>query len=79
MEKSEKSWFRKRVLGRRSYLFAIAAFTLAGVTGGYAYYALVGCRTGGCAITGNPVLSVIWGGLMGYLFADFFVMQEQQT
>ncbi len=79
MTQSEKKWFRKRTLSRRDYLLVVAAFTLAGVVGGYTYYALVGCKTGGCAITGSPVMSVIWGGLMGYLFTDFFVRQEQQA
>ena len=77
MNQSVKKMFRKRVLSRSGYLLAIAVFTLAGVIGGYTYYALVGCRTGGCAITGSPVLSVIWGGLMGYLLSDFFIRQEE--
>ena len=73
-----KYWFKKRALPRRSYLMAVAAFALIGVAGGYLYYALVGCRSGACAITSNPVLSMIWGGLMGYLLTDFFVSPGKQ-
>ncbi len=56
---------------------AVGLFTLAGVVGGYAYYALVGCKTGGCAITSSPVMSVIWGGLLGYLLPDYFFKKEE--
>ena len=40
-----------------------------GVVGGFAYYKLVGCRTGTCPITSNPWSSMIYGGVMGFLFA----------
>ena len=74
---SVKGWFRPRVLPRRQYLIAVGLFALFGVIAGYAYYALVGCRTGSCAITSSPTMSMIWGGLMGYLLPDFFVKQEK--
>ena len=35
---------------------------------GFAYYKIVGCRSGACPITSNPYISIIWGGLMGFLF-----------
>ncbi len=35
---------------------------------GFAYYKFVGCRSGACPITSNPYISVIWGGLIGFLF-----------
>lgn len=43
-----------------------------GGTGGFLYYSLVGCRTGSCAITSNPWLSVLWGAAVGYLVFDLF-------
>lgn len=43
---------------------------LLGVAGGYLYYRLVGCQSGSCAITSNPYMSMLWGGLMGYLLLD---------
>jgi len=50
-----KSWyFWKPFLG-------VAIGSLAG----FSYYYFVGCSSGGCAITGNPYMSTIWGGLLG--------------
>lgn len=36
-----------------------------GAMAGYLYYHFVGCNSGQCAITGNPVISTIWGGMLG--------------
>ena len=46
-------------------------FTLGGAAG-YAYYALVGCASGTCAITSNPVSSVLYMGLVGFLLSGVF-------
>jgi hypothetical protein len=40
------------------------AFTIGGFAG-FLYYYFVGCKSGSCAITGNPYASIIWGGLLG--------------
>jgi hypothetical protein len=32
---------------------------------GYAYYATVGCASGGCPITSNPLISTFWGAAIG--------------
>ena len=40
-----------------------------GLLGGYAYYHFIGCYSGNCPITSNPYLSVIYGGVMGLIFA----------
>lgn len=47
-----------------------------GAFGGYAYYAFVGCNSGGCAITSSPVNSTIYGIFMGGLL---FNMIETET
>lgn len=67
------------VVKSNQYLWLIGLFTLAGVVGGYAYYAFIGCTTGGCAITSNPYLSMLWGGAMGYLVPDFFIKKNSKT
>lgn len=72
-----RRWFSPFVVDQRRYLWVAGAFTFVGVVGGYAYYALIGCNTGGCAITSNPYMSMIWGGLLGYLLPDFFLKKEK--
>jgi hypothetical protein len=39
--------------------------SLIGALAGYLYYALVGCSSGGCMISSNPVVSTLYGALMG--------------
>jgi hypothetical protein len=41
--------------------------TVIGAAGGYAYYYFIGCSSGGCAITSNPINSTIYGSVMGGL------------
>ena len=36
-----------------------------GATGGFAYYAFIGCSSGHCPITSNPWISTGWGALIG--------------
>lgn len=44
--------------------------TVAGLIGGYLYYYYVGCNRG-CAITGNPYTSMLWGGAIGLLLTNW--------
>jgi predicted MFS family arabinose efflux permease len=80
METSNKTEKRNQGnISRQRYLWVIATFTLVGVIGGYAYYALIGCNLeGGCAIKSNPYLMMIWGGLMGYLIPDMFLKPRSE-
>jgi len=39
---------------------------------GYIYYRFIGCSSGACPITGNPVISTIYGALMGVLLSGAF-------
>jgi hypothetical protein len=39
--------------------------TVIGGIAGFLYYHFVGCASGTCAITSNPYMSVIMGGLLG--------------
>lgn len=45
------------------------AFTVGGALVGLAYYALVGCPTGSCAITANPFNTMVYTGLIGLLLS----------
>ena len=47
-------------------------FTLGGALVGLAYYYFVGCATGSCAITSNPINSMLCMGLMGWLLSGVF-------
>lgn len=40
---------------------------LLGAIGGYLYYHFIGCTTGSCAITSQPVSSTLYGAFMGGL------------
>ncbi len=49
-----------------------------GLLGGYAYYYFIGCNSGNCPITSNPYLSIIYGGVMGLIFAMPGKKKEEQ-
>ena len=50
---------------------------LAGAIGGYLYYHFIGCYSGSCAITSQPVNSTIYGAFMGGLLFNTF--QKERT
>ncbi|UEG50125.1 DUF6132 family protein [Ferruginibacter lapsinanis] len=54
-----KKWFDK------SKLYVIGAAI--GAVGGFLYWNFVGCTSGSCAITSNPIRSTLYGALMGSL------------
>jgi hypothetical protein len=47
-----------------------------GLIGGFLYYQFVGCNSGTCPITSNPLISTLYGGVIGYLISDFFKIKE---
>ncbi len=68
----------KNYLSSRNTLKNLAGLVI-GAIGGYVYYKTVGCTSGGCAITSNPYMSILWGAALGYLFADIFKLKEKKT
>lgn len=44
-----------------------------GAIAGYLYYHFVGCATGSCNITSNPLNATLYGSLMGGLVFNMFV------
>ena len=42
---------------------------IAGALLGYAYYYYIGCYSGTCAISSNPYISTVYGGLIGFLLS----------
>jgi hypothetical protein len=45
---------------------------LIGLGSGYTYYHFVGCSSGSCAITSNPINSTLYGAILGGLFFNIF-------
>jgi len=41
---------------------------IAGASLGYLYYHFIGCNSGHCAITGNPINSTAYGAFVGFLW-----------
>lgn len=52
----------------KSIWFKITIIT-AGLAGGYLYYYFVGCQSGTCPITSNPISSMMYGGAIGFFIS----------
>ena len=50
-----------------------------GGIGGYLYYIKIGCTSGTCQLTSNPYVSILWGGLIGYLIADLIKFNKRNA
>jgi LytS/YehU family sensor histidine kinase len=59
-------------------LILTAVGVIVGLLAGYAYYHFVGCNSGTCAITSNPLNSTLYGGLMGGLLFNMFVTSPKK-
>lgn len=53
--------------------------TLAGALAGYLYYHFIGCTSGTCAITSQPVNSTLYGAMMGWLLVGSFKKEKKVT
>lgn len=64
------------------YLKLYKLEVIAGVVGailGYIYYAKVGCVSGTCAITSSPIISTIYGAILGYLVIGIFKPKQSKN
>ncbi len=52
---------------------------LVGAVGGYLYYHFIGCTSGTCAITSQPVNSTLYGAMMGGLLFSTFKKENVNT
>ncbi len=50
-----------------------------GAVGGYLYYHFVGCASGTCAITSNPLNSTLYGAMMGGSLVNTFKKDDAKT
>ncbi|MBS1494298.1 MAG: hypothetical protein JST55_12345 [Bacteroidetes bacterium] len=62
----------------KKYFLTITGIA-AGAIGGYLYYFYIGCASGTCAITSNPVNSTIYGAVMGGLLFSMFKTSKERT
>lgn len=47
-------------------------FIAGGATAGLVYYYVVGCATGSCPITADPVITMLYTALIGWLLSGIF-------
>ncbi|MDR2148610.1 MAG: DUF6132 family protein [Tannerella sp.] len=66
-----------KLLSKGNILTAIGG--IIGGVGGYFYWLKVGCVSGTCPITSSPVMSVIWGMMMGGLLFSMFTGKRQAS
>ena len=57
---------------KRTMILRIILGILGGGGLGFAYYKFVGCSSGTCPLTSNPVISTIYGAVLGVLLATSF-------
>ena len=55
---------------KKNWLYLLGGI-LGGVAG-YMYWFYIGCESGTCPITSSPILSIIWGTMIGALFLGMF-------
>lgn len=63
-----KTWWEGQTSMRRR-IFKGGAGVALGAAAGFAYYTFVGCSTGACPITSDPMISTAWGAMIGGFWA----------
>lgn len=61
----------------RKNLLTIIGIPL-GALSGFLYWKFVGCNTGACAITSNPLNSTLYGSVMGGLVFSMFKKDKKE-
>jgi Family of unknown function (DUF6132) len=57
---------------KRTMILRIILGVLAGGGLGFAYYTFVGCSAGTCPLSSHPVISTVYGAVLGVLLATSF-------
>lgn len=65
---SFKTWWGGQSAIRRR-IFKGSVGVALGAAAGFAYYTFVGCSTGACPITSDPMISTAWGAMIGGFWA----------
>jgi hypothetical protein len=50
---------------KKKSIIKLIIFSVAGASLGFGYYYFIGCQSGSCPITSNPVISTLYGTLIG--------------
>lgn len=50
-----------------------------GAIGGYLYWHYIGCVSGTCPNTSSPIMSTIWGALLGGLLLSMFKKDKKES
>jgi hypothetical protein len=61
----------------KNYRLALVGLLL-GAVAGWAYWYYVGCQSGTCTITSQPLNSTLYGAAMGALFLSLFEKEANQ-
>lgn len=61
----------------KKHLFTLIGSIIGGAAG-FLYWNFIGCSTGSCAITSNPVNSTLYGAVMGGLLLSTFKKDKKQ-
>lgn len=61
----------------KKHLFTIIGIAI-GAVAGFFYWKFIGCSTGGCAITSNPLNSTLYGAAMGGLLLSTFKKNKKE-
>ncbi|MDH6311940.1 hypothetical protein M2137_000703 [Parabacteroides sp. PFB2-10] len=51
---------------------------IVGAIGGFLYWRLIGCSGGSCPITSSPLMSTLWGAIMGGLLIGSFKKKKEE-
>lgn len=62
-------------LFKKNWLILLGAAL--GTVGGYMYWRFIGCESGSCPITSSPLMSSLWGAIMGGLLLSMFKREEK--
>ena len=50
-----------------------------GAVGGYLSWHYIGCLSGTCPITSSPIMSTIWGAIIGGLLLSMFKKDKKES
>lgn len=68
-ENNQRTFVLKAYLKSKKFWKPALAISI-GALAGLLFYVFVGCSSGSCAITSNPYMSMLWGGIMGFFLVS---------